>query len=1505
MKQLLKNNKKIITMILMITLLLWTIAGVSFAAYNFINDAEDNAINLGQVSMTYTEPSNEVILKNALPKKDELGKNQEEYFEFSVMSHATTNTDDDNGIVIPYEISISKVEVDASKKELEDNQVKVYLTRLDGASEIDVLKPTLVSSLKQSDYDSNGYKVYDGSDTHSNNNDSKTTKYRIRFWVDENVDVSNWATTNEYEYKFKVNVNAKSERNTSITLSKAIKSMYTLDNGAAKKENGYYYLTGTEVLEGLTTEQMTLNVIGEYSNVYYYQKADGTYDQEQFDSDVKNYFINAGAVSETEYNRMTGPFGGYLNAMIGMTVGVVTEDPDTYDFVYVGGKTIDDIPTLDEAMADENTKPLIIENIGSAAGACAAFNPTTFLKLYSDGSRINEELLNEKMEQGLIAYEEADLVTALKVNFGNLSNYAIAEAHEYTTEDADGNPIFIEGITVDDLPTLDELLLNYAGPTLIKNNYIRLNNLLYKVIGVNSDNTVKLLLVENISTISATNLKIEEADYSKYLGIGEKNEKNSPFLHLFKDTTLNDLLIKKDYKYIDENNEKYINSYISLLTQEEIEKSYGDLEQSFLLSNYGDYDPYPIARYTKNKAKFLYGYEFVEEGSTTSYEQVYLAPVITIEDIKIEGTGTKNDPYTIKNEKKSQDLIVAESIYMYLNGVFSYTEFLSQYGSYFRNIWKFNDSYPYIFEDNFTYYRNYNFDLENSSLKLTENGNLSVALNINGICYYNDVYGKIYKSEDTGSCVAQDRDVPIIYKINGVEQIEYRTYNNYEEISLLLEGVKEGVTYQWQYYGDSYTWYDLVDGNNVIDDSVSFTASGVDTNELKIIPKKGDNYMEFRCVFNGLKSKTMVLNIYSGMVENIVVTPAMDVANSVDVYYGEKVNIKADVTGASGYYLQHYYDGHNQKILSGDITELGKSTLSIDVNVDENFINNHYYLYIEGAEAYGDVLRIYISGKGPEIVTQPKSLELGIGKTATFNVEAKGALYYQWQQKIGDEWVNLEDIENKVSGSTTNTLEITTTSEMELETNYRCVLKSKEEIYTDEVTLKLFETDEEWAYEKIVDEDGIPTGEYEVFRYIGPYQASDSVVVKENYFTETYFRDKISDADGSYTYASFLYTIAPEVLFEVIEKEYNVAREDLTEYHVSFLYQDQLGEILGIDKSVNDIDWTQYVDEHIDAYDITLPISYKGANVIGVKKTLFTQPVKLIYSDQDKIALEEYKATGNVEQLYSNHITSITIPEGYLYIGNDYTEEEFEEKYSFMNSYTEEENLAAAEQGIDPFTENSPFVYLNMLEDMKLASTIKTIGTRALSFISMYYSNLYNTRTLELPRSLETLSYQAMYNHGPIKIKFQEGAVIKELKSDTFSVFTIGLEVPASVEKIEGRIVDFVNDECDTTSLMELTFENTVERPSQLKVIGEDAFYGSMIKELEIPASVETIEAAAFASVSYLDIGATITPTRYLEKLTFEDTPERPSQLKTVSPYAFNDNLPDGVVFPNGIVYGG
>ena len=160
-------------------------------------------------------------------------------------------------------------------------------------------------------------------------------------------------------------------------------------------------------------------------------------------------------------------------------------------------------------------------------------------------------------------------------------------------------------------------------------------------------------------------------------------------------------------------------------------------------------------------------------------------------------------------------------------------------------------------------------------------------------------------------------------------------------------------------------------------------------------------------------------------------------------------------------------------------------------------------------------------------------------------------------------------------------------------------------------------------------------------------------------------------------------------------------------------------------------------------------------------------------------------------------------------------------------------------------------------------SQLKTIGG-GYSY-SKYYGAFSDCpiTSIEIPASVTTIEASAFYDCSSLTtVTFEKGSQLKTISYDAFSDCPItSIEIPASVTTIGTSA--FAN----CSSLATVTFE----KGSQLKTIAggyySGTFYGcTALTSIEIPASVETIEAAAFKGCSSL---ATVTF-------------EKGSQLKTI-----------------------
>ena len=165
-------------------------------------------------------------------------------------------------------------------------------------------------------------------------------------------------------------------------------------------------------------------------------------------------------------------------------------------------------------------------------------------------------------------------------------------------------------------------------------------------------------------------------------------------------------------------------------------------------------------------------------------------------------------------------------------------------------------------------------------------------------------------------------------------------------------------------------------------------------------------------------------------------------------------------------------------------------------------------------------------------------------------------------------------------------------------------------------------------------------------------------------------------------------------------------------------------------------------------------------------------------------------------------------------------------------------------------------------------SQLKTIGGG--SYSSGAFSDCTALTSIEIPASVETIEAAAFKGCSSLAtVTFENGSQLKTIgggsySSGAFSDCTAltSIEIPASVETIEAAAFK------GCSSLATVTFENG----SQLKTIGGGSYYYGAFSDctaltsIEIPASVETIKASAFKGCSSL---ATVT---------FENG----SQLKTI-----------------------
>ena len=216
-----KNNKKRnIYTIAILLLLLIAIIGGAYAAFRKDVKGDLNKLTAGNISMSYLEPTDEegyISVTNALPMDDTTAKSltgTNEKFDFSVSTSASGSAG-----IISYTITVDKpsgsFQTDSGYTLLSDDMIKLYLTKLDGSTEIPLMSPVLASTVFKGS--TIGIIPVDASKSsylsHNHNQDGKniTSKFRFRMWIDKDVDSGSWTKDTKLQYKLRISVNGNLE----------------------------------------------------------------------------------------------------------------------------------------------------------------------------------------------------------------------------------------------------------------------------------------------------------------------------------------------------------------------------------------------------------------------------------------------------------------------------------------------------------------------------------------------------------------------------------------------------------------------------------------------------------------------------------------------------------------------------------------------------------------------------------------------------------------------------------------------------------------------------------------------------------------------------------------------------------------------------------------------------------------------------------------------------------------------------------------------------------------------------------------------------------------------------------------------------------------------------------------------------------------------------------------------------------------------------------------------
>ena len=190
MEELKKEKRKHIITIVLLIIGAIILAGTAYAIYNWIYEGvTENTLTTPKTELEFLESNSEIInITDSIPMTDETGKTQGEKFDFQVRTKAPYDTS------IGYNLVLEKLDVDSGYTALKNNEVKVYIEDFQGNV---ILEPTKLSEL-------DNYKLVSKTNNHSSTNQEIINKYRLRVWLDKDVDIFD---NENKQIKFRININ--------------------------------------------------------------------------------------------------------------------------------------------------------------------------------------------------------------------------------------------------------------------------------------------------------------------------------------------------------------------------------------------------------------------------------------------------------------------------------------------------------------------------------------------------------------------------------------------------------------------------------------------------------------------------------------------------------------------------------------------------------------------------------------------------------------------------------------------------------------------------------------------------------------------------------------------------------------------------------------------------------------------------------------------------------------------------------------------------------------------------------------------------------------------------------------------------------------------------------------------------------------------------------------------------------------------------------------------------
>lgn len=226
---------------------------------------------------------------------------------------------------------------------------------------------------------------------------------------------------------------------------------------------------------------------------------------------------------------------------------------------------------------------------------------------------------------------------------------------------------------------VDDYGLTYYFRGNINNNYVEFANNIWRIVRINGDGTVRLILDDALNELSSYNSQVEEAEkyestdiinkinsfYESNLKSNENYIANTKFCKEIESTSIGDNKTYNAYTRLVTNNIPSFNclgetyrSRIGLITADEVAFAGGnfkDNNKDYYLYNKDIEDIWWLSNLARTKDGIFYPFSITKEGkisdTTSGVAYKNVRPVINIiKKTIVKGSGTKEDPYRINTQ---------------------------------------------------------------------------------------------------------------------------------------------------------------------------------------------------------------------------------------------------------------------------------------------------------------------------------------------------------------------------------------------------------------------------------------------------------------------------------------------------------------------------------------------------------------------------------------------------------------------------------------------------------------------------------------------------------------------------------------------------------------------------------------------------------------------------------------------------------------------------------------